>query len=298
MTTTTSTPGIDGSLRSKVRSTAAWRVPGRALAIVAVYAGCATLVLIPGGAYAGLLLWPFMGFVLAGFLNAAHDCVHRTHLRSKTGNRIMGTAWCTPILIDFTLYRWQHFAHHRHTGVDGDTESHTTYGSLRAYLYALSGVSHWRSTFASIVRTLRGRFPATVNTDQRRRDARLDAGVLCCWLVLVSVLTAAFPLAVLFAYWLPLLFYPAAIMLLSLPEHYGLNGVPEVEHNTRSVRSNAVVRFFQWNANFHAEHHAFPATPALNLPRLYAATVDRFDHHETSYVRFHTRVIKALRARG
>jgi fatty acid desaturase len=68
------------------------------------------------------------------------------------------------------------------------------------------------------------------------------------------------------AYWLPLFLVMPAAMVLSIPEHYGLWGTPDVMRNTRTVRSNAVVRYFTWNGNYHAEHHLYPSIPFHRLP--------------------------------
>jgi len=38
--------------------------------------------------------------------------------------------------------------------------------------------------------------------------------------------------------------------------------------NTRSVRSNAIIRQLLWNTNYHAEHHCYPMVPFFNLPKL------------------------------
>jgi len=38
--------------------------------------------------------------------------------------------------------------------------------------------------------------------------------------------------------------------------------------NTRTVRSNAILRQLLWNTNYHAEHHCYPMVPFFNLPKL------------------------------
>lgn len=267
----------------------------RALAILVVYAAGTALSLRFGFGYATAVLTSvLLGVVLAGFLNAAHDCVHRSHLPSKRGNRIMGTLWSTPVLVNFSVYRYQHLVHHRFTGVDGDTESPTTYASLPAYLYALSGISLWRHTFAGLVAAWRGSFPASVNNGQRRAEARRDSVVIAGWLALAAVLTFFFPRVLFFAYWLPLYFSGPAIIFLALPEHYGLFGTPEISRNTRTVRSNGVARFLLWNANYHAEHHRYPAVASLNLHRLHRAMPVPHPLQERSYLGFHRKMVRAI----
>ena len=38
--------------------------------------------------------------------------------------------------------------------------------------------------------------------------------------------------------------------------------------NTRSVKSNFIIRHLMWNMNLHAEHHLYPMIPFFNLPKL------------------------------
>jgi len=56
--------------------------------------------------------------------------------------------------------------------------------------------------------------------------------------------------------------------------------------NTRSVRSNLVIRTLLWDTNFHAEHHCYPMVPFYNLHKInvhmYDATVhNEYDHFTT-----------------
>jgi fatty acid desaturase len=218
-----------------------------------------------------------------------HDCVHYAHLRSKVGNRIAGAAWATPLTLNFTIYRHKHLVHHRLTGVEGDTEAPQDFEDAREYLHALSGVQFWPLLAKAIARNSRGRFPQIIDSDERRRDARTDNWAVVGWLALMAVLTVFFPFAVLIAYWLPLFFVMPAAAILSIPEHYGLWGTPDVMRNTRTVVSNAFVRYFLWNGNYHAEHHRFPAVASVNLHRLHKAMPQ-----SNSYAGFHWGLARAL----
>jgi fatty acid desaturase len=141
-----------------------------------------------------------------------------------------------------------------------------------------------------------GRFPACIESDARRSEARWDNLAVCCWLAAAVAMTVAFPRAVLFVYWLPMLFYASAAIVVSLPEHYGLAGLDGVARNTRSIRSNRVVRFVLWNANYHAEHHAFPSIPTVHLHRVHEAAAGAFEHQERSYFGFHLALLRRLLA--
>src|SRR6056297_1209114 len=103
-------PESSGSGKAGVTPDARWAQPrdlevgARIVAIASAYG------LLAGMA---LHLWPSLlvlapvfccAFILSGFLNAAHDCVHRRHFSTRSANRLAGVIWCTPLLINFTLY--------------------------------------------------------------------------------------------------------------------------------------------------------------------------------------------------
>jgi len=97
------------------------------------------------------------------------------------------------------------------------------------------------------------------------------------------------------AYWLPLLAYPVFAIVLSLPEHYGLSSDHQDWPRARNVTSNQLVRFFQWNANFHADHHRAPGVPAASLAEFHRREgAARHEPTERSYLQFHYRLLRAL----
>lgn len=270
------------------------KVLTRTAVVVVTYTAAVVLALRPGIGWSPVFFSVFLAFVLTGCLNAAHDCVHRGHLRSKRANRIAGAVWGTPILLNFSIYRLQHLVHHRFTGVEGDPEAPQHFDDVRSYLRSLSGLPFWPALAKSISRNVRGDFPEIVNNDERRRDARIDSWVIAGWLAAIIMLTAFFPFPLLVAYWLPLFLVMPAAMILSMPEHYGLWGTPDVMRNTRTIRSNVIVRFFNWNGNYHAEHHLFPAVASVNLHRLHVAMPKPHPVQEKSYLRFHYGLLRAL----
>jgi fatty acid desaturase len=240
---------------------------------------------------------PILGcaFILSGFLNAAHDCVHDTHIGRQRLNRVAGAAWCVPILVNFTIYKRQHLVHHHFTGVDGDTEVHAYFSSPSCYLAEHAGWGFWRAIASRIVRTLRFEFPPSISKPRHVAGARLDNMIICGWLTGMGLLTLFFPKIVMVAYWLPLIAYPGFVVFFSLPEHYGLTGEHHEWPRARNVISNPLVRFFQWNANFHAVHHRIPKIPAVTLAEFHGWEANALaEPTERSYLEFHFRVLSEL----
>lgn len=90
-----------------------------------------------------------------------------------------------------------------------------------------------------------------------------------------------------------LLFWWIAPVLLGYPV---VNYVRNLEHadceiskepnclkNTRSVRSNLVVRILLWDTNYHAEHHCYPMVPFHNLHKLNEEMYPHVIHNECDY---------------
>ena len=62
--------------------------------------------------------------------------------------------------------------------------------------------------------------------------------------------------------------------------------------NSRTTRSNALVRAALWNMNWHTEHHAFPAVPFHALPELGRVLGEQVLHRSPSYAAFHREALR------
>lgn len=243
----------------------------------------------------GFLLWPAMGLLLAGFLAAAHDCLHNSYLDTATANRIAGAAWCTPILVDYTLYKYPHLAHHRYTRVPGDTEEWVMPKSVGDYLRAM----FFNNPFGGVVKSVRaaaGRFPAYIDSAGKRQAALDDGRIVALWLLVMVALTLVFPRVLAAVYWGPFVCFSSMLRLSALPEHWGCGEGPEVCRSTRSVVSNPLIRTVLWNGNFHVEHHLYPSIPSCNLSELSRRLRGQPIHRARSYVGFHLGLLRRLYA--
>lgn len=239
---------------------------------------------------------PILGcaFILSGCLNAGHDCVHTTHFGAGRWDRIAGALWCTLILVNFTIYRRQHLVHHRFPATVGDSEQHSRFASLTDYFITQSGLGYWSSIVRRIVLTWRNEYPASINSQRWARAAQYDNLVISLWLAVCGAATIWQPWTMFIAYWLPLLLYPAFVLFFSLLEHFDLADGGQPWPRARNIRSNAVVRFFQWHANYHAVHHRQPTLPAFALHSVYCSDTEHVDPLETSYLAFHLRLAVQL----
>jgi fatty acid desaturase len=264
---------------------------------LALFAGLAWGALTAPWKALTLVAWPLMGLVMAGWLNAAHDCAHCTFLGSSPRNRIAGQLWCVLLLSNFTLFKHAHLEHHRFTRVPGDTESLETLTSVADYARAMLLHNPLRPV-ARAVRAAAGNTPAYIDTSAKRREVRQDMVAVLAWLLAAGVLTALSPATMLSLYWGPLLFVGPMVSFAALPEHHGLDASPDVFESTRSVTSNALIRAALWNGGFHAEHHLYPGVPSCNLSKLRQALGGAGPSEIRSYLCFHARLILQLSGVG
>ncbi len=285
--------GHRDSVRSLLRRSL-WRPAVQVAANLALYGALAATAVHAARPALGALCWPVLGLVLAGFLAAAHDCVHNTFLDSKPGNRLAGALWCAAVLVNFTSFKYPHLAHHRHTRVPGDTESLESLRSRRDYLRKM----FWQNPLRSLLRSARatvGIFPPWIDAEARRRSMRRDAALVGGWLLFATAVTLRFPAVLLQVYWGPLLFFNSMVSVTALPEHHGCGSGPAILRSTRTVLSHPLIRMILWNGNFHVEHHLHPAVPSCNLPMLHRRMRRTPILLSRSYVEFHLRLLRQLR---
>jgi fatty acid desaturase len=100
--------------------------------------------------------------------------------------------------------------------------------------------------------------------------------------------------------WLaPMLALKGIHQLQNTIEHLGLPHEDNVLVNTRSTRTNAVMRWLGWQMQYHTAHHAFPGVPFHHLRELHEAifTSRGTAPPSMTYVGFQIAVLRAF-ARG
>jgi len=63
---------------------------------------------------------------------------------------------------------------------------------------------------------------------------------------------------------------------------------------TRTVTTNFFVRFFIWNMNYHAEHHAWPFIPWHKLPKAHKVASTHLKHKANGYLSIHYNIINQM----
>lgn len=208
-----------------------------------------------------------LNFLYAGQHELSHGAVFRTRWLNEWVGRVFGFVLFYPRTFD----QVQHMAHHRYTqdwARDGEL-ARAPY-NMRSYLLWMSGVTYWYTRWRRIARFSMGIVTEPYLPAYRHaelvREARLHAAGY--GLIAAVSLLAHSGAAVLL--WLaPMCAMKFTHQLQNTIEHLGLPHDNNIMGNTRSTRTNAVVRWLAWQMQYHTAHHAFPAVPFHRLSELH-----------------------------
>jgi fatty acid desaturase len=252
-------------------------------------------------------LWALPLFIALGillnFLYAGqHELSHWTVFRTKGLNEFFGRLFGFVLIYPRDFDQVQHFAHHRFTqDWQRDGELARAPFTLSSYVLWLLGISYWYTRVRRVLRFCCGVVTEPYVSASRKpgliREARwhLAGYALIAAVSVISRSTLALEL-----WLLPMLLMKPVHQLQNSMEHLGLPHVDSITENTRSTRTNALMRALAWNMQYHTAHHAFPGVPCYRLRRL---------HHEIfvsqgrtpptmSYLGFQRCVLRALWSRS
>jgi fatty acid desaturase len=237
--------------------------------------------------------------VLLNFLYAGqHELSHWTVFRTGWLNEWLGRLFGFVLFYPRTFDQVQHMAHHRFTqdwAKDGELarERYT----LGSYLLWMSGLSYWYTRWRRILRFSMGKITEPYLPAKRHpeliREARLH---LAGYALIAGVSLAAHSRAAVVLWLAPMLAMKCVHQLQNTIEHLGLPHEDNVLMNTRSTRTNAVMRWLGWQMQYHTAHHAFPGVPFHRLRELHEAifTARGAVPPTMSYLGFQRAVLRAF----
>ncbi|WP_439814290.1 fatty acid desaturase [Zavarzinia sp. CC-PAN008] len=258
----------------------------------------------------GVLLWATWGTwaaipaflahgVAINFLYAGqHELSHWTAFRTKALNEWFGRLIGFIVLYPRDFDQIQHFAHHRHTqDWERDGELARPRYTLGSYLWWVLGPGYWYSRISRIVRFTFGIVVEPYVPQERHADVIREARAMMLGYAAIAVASIALQSWAAVTFWLaPMLLTKWVHQLQNTIEHVGLSHAPSITDNTRSTRTNAVMRWLCWNMQYHTAHHAFPGVPFHALPRLHDAifTSKGREPNTMTYIGFQVALLRAL----
>ena len=269
------------------------RSDGKGLAHLAAHlaliALTGTLVSLSGGSvWMAGALW-LHGVALVFLFSPLHESVHYTAFSSRWLNRRVGDLIGFFLLLPPRYFRSFHLAHHQFTqDPERDPELASPKPRTRAeLLLTVSGLPLWRERVTTLSRHGWGCVSDPFVEPARRARIVREARVYIALYLGIGVSSMALPTGALLWYWLvPILIAQPMLRIFLLAEHTGCPLVPDMLRNTRTTRSNALVRFLTWNMPYHAEHHAYAAVPFHALPTLHERLKDRIAVQASGYSHF------------
>lgn len=236
---------------------------------------------------------------LINFLYAGqHEMSHWTVFRIRKLNEIFGRAFGFVLIYPRDFDQIQHFAHHRYTqDWQGDGELAREHYDMRSYLLWVLGPTYWYTRIRRIIRFSLGSVTEPYVPKARKADVIREARWHLAGYAAIAAVSIAAGSWLAVQLWLaPMLITKAVHQLQNTIEHLGMPHVPGIAENTRSTRTNAVMRWMCWNMQYHTAHHAFPGVPCYRLPELHRTIfTERSQKPQTmSYLGFQLAVIRAF----
>jgi fatty acid desaturase len=271
---------------------------------------CQALSHVGALAVSGTLLWWLWGglwavpiFMLHGillnFLYAGqHELSHWTVFRTAWLNEWVGRVFGFCMFYPRTFDQLQHIAHHRYTqDWSRDGELVRPRYTLGSYLWWMSGVTYWYTRWRRIVRFSCGVVTEPYIAATRRGELVREARWHSAGYIAIAMLSLWLRSWVAVILWLaPLLLMKFVHQMQNSIEHLGLSHAGDVLRNTRSTRTNAVMRWMAWQMQYHTAHHAFPGVPFHRLRELHTAvfTERGATPPSMSYLGFQWAVLRAF----
>ncbi|MBT0958071.1 fatty acid desaturase [Alphaproteobacteria bacterium KMM 3653] len=247
-----------------------------------------------------VLLTGFVLGVLINFLYAAqHELSHATVFATRRLNEVWGRIIGFFMLFPRDFDQIMHFAHHQWTqDWERDGELVREPYTLKTYLLWLLGPTYWRNRIFGLVRRGRGVIVEPfIRVDEEAkviRESRIHLALYGA-IILVSLALGSWAWA---TFWiLPMILTKPVHQLQNTIEHLGLSHEQNILENTRSTRTNALMRWLCWQMPYHTAHHTFPSVPFWKLRDLNEKIEAKAGEvWRMGWIEFQIEVIKKLRA--
>ena len=262
-------------------------------------------------AVSGTLLWASWGTwwltvpifivhgILINFLYAGqHELSHSTVFRTRWLNEAFGRLFGFILLYPRDFDQIQHFAHHRYTqDWEKDGELERPPYTFTSYLLWVLGPTYWYTRIRRILRFALGivseRYVKGADRQRVIHEARIH---LLGYTVILALSVVTQSWAALTLWLAPMMLTKVVHQLQNVIEHLGLPHTDNILQNTRSTKTNAVMRWLCWNMQYHTAHHAFPGVPFHKLPDLHDTIFTKRERKPQmmTYLGFQMAVLKAF----
>lgn len=262
-----------------------------------VIAGFGYLHYLAMGSWWVLATGFFLGVTINFLYAAQHELSHWTVFRTKWLNEMFGRLIGFAMLFPRDYDQVMHFAHHRWTqDWERDGELTREPYNLRRFLLWMIGTTYWYNRVVGMIRRARGiiiePYIGAVHQDKIIRESRLHL----LGYAMIALASWYFASWAALTFWLvPMLVTKPVHQLQNTIEHLGLTHKTDILENTRSTRTNAIMRWLCWQMPYHTAHHSYPSVPFWQLRKLN----DKIESaagpvHRMGWIEFQIEAIKCL----
>jgi fatty acid desaturase len=295
--------GVNGVITPQRLAELSQRKDGPALLYLASHWGAigltGWLMYLTSGTWWCVPLFMLQGVLLNYLYAPVHECDHHTAFKTNWLNVWVARASGFLNFNPSEHHRWSHYTHHRNTqNWEKDTElERPPFKSVSDFAVYMSGFTLIKYKLFGIAQH------AFLGSDEWYMTPTQRAKVVNAarWHVAGYVLMAASAAVfqswwVLYYWWGPFVLMRWTYMLQGGAEHTFLTHEPNTLLNTRTFRTNAFMRWVNWNMTYHTVHHTFPSVPFFRLPELHRE-VEKVLGYELpggSYLALHWSLFKHL----
>ena len=241
----------------------------------------------------GFALGVLINFLYAGQHELSHGTVFKTFKLNEFFGRIIGFFMLFPRDFDQIM----HFAHHKWTqDWEKDGELVREPFTIATYLLWFWGVTYWRNRIVGILRRARGVVIEPYINPSEYKKVILESRLHVLGYLIIFILSLYFNSWAALTFWiLPMLITKPIHQMQNTIEHLGLTHKKDILQNTRSTRTNFLMKWLCWQMPYHTAHHTFPSVPFWKLKELNSKIEKKSGNvYCMGYFEFQIEVIKRL----
>jgi len=233
-------------------------------------------------------------FLLISLFAPLHECSHSTAFKSKLLNRMV-MFFCGMIhLMPSIWFREFHMQHHRHTqdskkDPELGTESPRT---IVSYIFLITGIKIWIDLVNNFFGLLSGNANESYINKHNTKKVVIEARIIFIVYLLFFFVSLNLNNGILLYAWIiPMIIGQPFLRLFLLAEHGLCDLTTDMTKNSRTTKTNFLVRFFMWNMNYHTGHHSNPGIPFHKLQEYQKIIKHKFKYKELGYLNFHKKYL-------
>ena len=241
-----------------------------------------------------------LGILEVFLFTLLHETCHKTVFKTAWINKLIAQITGFILFLPATWFKHFHFEHHRFTQIPGkDPElAASKPETWPQFLKHLSGLPVWLYHLQTLIRNAKNPVEDFV-PELARKDIRIEARI---WLMIYLAMVVASVMhesTVLLKVWIiPLLLGQPFLRLYLLAEHGLCENTDNALANSRTIRTNWLIRKLAWNMPYHVEHHTYPGVPFYRLPELHKIVQPHTQVLEDGYLSFYRQYFRHLTNRA